>query len=111
MIAKDTSNSRPSRDPIPAGMHIARAYGLFDLGTHYDEKFDKSRREVVIVWEIAAERIEVDRDGKKTNLPRAISKRYTLSLHEKARLRADLESWRGRPFTSEELAGFEMKTI
>jgi hypothetical protein len=111
MIAKDTSNSRPSRDPIPAGMHIARAYGLFDLGTHYDEKFDKSRREVVIVWEIAAERIEVDRDGKKTNLPRAISKRYTLSLHEKARLRADLESWRGRPFTGEELAGFEMKTI
>jgi hypothetical protein len=111
MIGKDTSNSRPNRDPISAGMHIARAYGLFDLGTHYDEKFAKERREIVVVWEIPGERIDVERNGKKTNLPRAISKRYTLSLHEKARLRADLESWRGRPFTAEELTGFVVKTI
>src|SRR5208337_1405024 len=38
-------------------------------------------------------------------------KRYTLSLHEKAALRKDLESWRGRTFTEEELKGFDVENV
>jgi hypothetical protein len=34
-----------------------------------------------------------------------------LSLSEKANLRRDLESWRGRKFTAAELAGFDLKAI
>ena len=37
--------------------------------------------------------------------------RYTLSLHENAALRRDLQSWRGRAFTETELAGFDLKTV
>jgi hypothetical protein len=46
-------------------------------------------------------------DGK----PMSISKNYTLSLDEKATLRKDLQSWRGRDFSPEELRGFELKNI
>lgn len=43
--------------------------------------------------------------------PMSISKNYTLSLSENAVLRADLEAWRGREFTREELQGFELKNV
>jgi hypothetical protein len=36
---------------------------------------------------------------------------YTASLHEKAKLRKDLESWRGRAFTPEELKGFDLEKL
>jgi hypothetical protein len=41
----------------------------------------------------------------------SISKNYTVSLAEKATLRKDLVSWRGKEFTSEELRGFDLKNI
>lgn len=40
-----------------------------------------------------------------------ISKEYTMSLNEKANLRAVLESWRGKKFTQEELEGFDPTTL
>jgi len=40
-----------------------------------------------------------------------IGKTYTVSLHENANLRGDLESWRGRPFTREELDGFDISKL
>jgi hypothetical protein len=40
-----------------------------------------------------------------------ISKNFTLSLAEKATLRKDLQTWRGREFTAEELRGFELKNV
>jgi len=98
-------------DPVTQGLHQAVCYALYDLGTQFQEKFGKSVHKVLIGWEIPGERIEVDRDGTKLNLPRAISKQYTLSLHEKANLRKDLESWRGRAFTEEEVEGFDLKKL
>jgi hypothetical protein len=62
---------------------------------------------VVVAFEIPGERIEI----KGKDLPRGISKRYTLSLNEKASLRKDLQSWRGRPFTPAELAGFDVSKL
>jgi hypothetical protein len=46
-------------------------------------------------------------DGK----PFSIHKTYTVSLHEKSKLRADLQAWRGKMFTPEELAGFDLGKI
>ena len=40
-----------------------------------------------------------------------ISKTYTASMHEKAALSKDLESWRGRAFTDEERDGFDLKKV
>lgn len=89
------------------GVKLAACIGLYDLGTQYQEKWDKEIRKVLIIWEIPEERIEINEEDK----PRAISKRYTLSLHQKAQLRKDLEAWRGRAFTDEELQGFDLKNI
>ena len=40
-----------------------------------------------------------------------VRKWYTLSLNEKATLYADLVAWRGRAFTEEELAGFDLEKL
>lgn len=40
-----------------------------------------------------------------------VSNRYTLSLHEKSRLRPMLEAWRGKKFTEEELQGFDIEKL
>jgi len=93
--------------PIPEDLHLAICYGIWDIGTQFSERWEKSVHKVVIVWEIPGCRGVFD--GK--DLPRAISKRYRLSLHKKADLRKDLESWRGKKFTEEELKGFDLKKL
>jgi hypothetical protein len=94
--------------PPPAGMHIARCYRLIDLGTQpksYQGKPTGEARKVMASWELLGdERMD---DGK----PFTISKSWFLSLHEKAALRKDLESWRGRPFTIEEEASFDVSKL
>jgi len=97
--------------PIEAGVHLAVCYGIYDLGTHHDDIYGKDKHQIVILWEVPDTRIEVEREGKRVNLPRAISSKYTLSLGEKARLRKDLESWRGRPFNVDELEGFDLRNV
>lgn len=98
-------NEGSERIIIPAGTHVARCYGVIDLGTQYSEKFGNSSRKVQIQWELPAELMD---DGR----PLAISKRYTLSLNEKANLRKDLESWLGRSITeTEEKEGFALGAL
>jgi hypothetical protein len=109
LIAKDPGGN--GYDPVEEGVFQAICYGIYDLGTQYSEKWNKSAHRVLITWEIPEQRIEVEKDGKKLSLPRAISKEYTLSLHAKAGLKKDLESWRGRTFTKEELSGFDLANI
>lgn len=97
-------------DPIPAGSHHAICYGVVDLGTQDGGNFGPSHK-VLILWELPEERIDLEREGKRQNLPRAISQKYTLSMHKKANLRAILESWRARPFTDEEAAEFDITKL
>lgn len=94
--------------PPPAGMHVARCYRLIDLGTQpksYQGKPTGEARKIMASWELLGE----DRmnDGK----PFTISKSWFLSMHEKAALRKDLESWRGRPFTPEEEHSFDVSKL
>lgn len=98
-------------DPISQGLHHAICYAVYDLGTQYQERFGKYVRKILIGWEIPGERITIERDGEQKDLPRAISKTYTNSLHEKAQLRKDLESWRGRAFSERELEGFDILAL
>ena len=94
-------------EPLAEGVHVAVCYGLYDLGTHYSQKWEKSSRQVLVCWEIPAERCEIGGE----DLPRAISKKVTLSLHPKSGLYKLLVAWRGKPFTAEELAGFDLKAV
>ena len=105
LTAKETKGG--DYKPIPEGVHRAVCVWLYDLGTHYNEKFKKSERKVLVGWELPDEIIDTE-DGPR---PLMISKRYTLSLHEKAALRHDLQAWRGRAFTKEELDGFDLHNI
>lgn len=98
-------------EPVSAGVHVGVCYAVFDLGTHYNERWKKAAHKVLVCWEIPDERIELEREGKLMNLPRAISQRYTASLHPKASLRKDLEAWRGKEFTEDELKGFDLRNI
>lgn len=91
---------------VSAGTHMARCVRLIDLGTHDEEYMGKinTKRDVMITWEVSDEFMD---DGR----PLTISAFYTLSLSKKANLRAMLIGWRGRDFTAEELAGFDMSNI
>lgn len=107
-----TAKNKGAFELVPEDLHFAICYGIWDLGKQYNEKWDKSQHKVVIVWEIPGVRIELDRDGKKVNLPRAISRQFTLSLGAKSDLRKVLEGWRGKKFTDEELEnGFDLKKL
>ena len=99
--------------PVPPGMHLARCYRVVDLGTQQSEYLGtiKHLPKVMLQFEVHGE----DEAGKPIvtakNEPMTISKNFTLSLAEKATLRKDLQTWRGREFTPEELRGFELKNV
>lgn len=101
--------------PMPTGNHVAICNQVVDLGmqrTVSQMYGEKVKHQVWVRWETPDETIEwTDRDGNEQSGPRVIGKTYTVSLHENANLRGDLESWRGKPFTSEELAGFDITKL
>lgn len=94
--------------PPPAGTHLAICYRFIDLGTQAGEYQGKptSLRKVMLSWELPNELMD-------DNRPFTISKRYTWSMHEKANLRHDLESWRGRSFEESDFGegGFNVKKL
>ncbi len=108
LIASAKSGA-PRQNP-PAGTHVARAYQIIDLGTHDKEWQGKKRKshEIRVSWELPDELADF---GKGKPEPFAVHKTYTLSLSEKANLRHDLESWRGKPFTEQELESFDVCTV
>ena len=112
LIAKETGGGGEFT-PVPQGMHLARCYRVVDLGTQETTYLGtvKHLPKVMLQFEVHGE----DDEGKSIvtakNEPMSISKNFTLSLAEKATLRKDLQTWRGREFTAEELRGFELKNV
>ena len=97
-----------SYTPAPEGTHQAVCVDVIDRGNlksaFLDDKGnEKWQHKIDIVWQIG----ETRDDGTRFLL----NKRYTLSLNEKAALRRDLESWRGKAFTEQELTGFDVETV
>src|SRR5215471_5842557 len=92
---------RPQRshNPAPAGTHHGVCCDVQNLGLVQGAW--GPRNKVRLVWQIA----QIDEaTGKRFELARL----YTLSLHERSALRQDLERWRGRKFTDQELdLGFD----
>jgi hypothetical protein len=108
-----SQKSESSFPPIEPGSYHAICYGVIDIGTretvYGNDK--KNSHQVVLQFEIPSERIQVERDGKKVDLPKGASKTYLLSLSEKSKLYEHLAQWRGIPFTKEQLAGFDLFSI
>lgn len=91
----------------PAGAQVARCYRVIDLGTQTTEwqGQQKKAHKVMLSWELLGD------DRMADGRPFSISKRYTVSTHEKSNMRKDFESWRGRPFTPAEEATFEISNV
>lgn len=105
MIAKD--NGGISIPPLANGVYIAICSGLIDLGIQVSEQFGTKSRKMIVQWTILGETVDVNGE----QLPRIMHKQYGFSLGSKSNLRKDLEAWRGRAFTEEELNGFDLKNI
>jgi len=90
----------------PVGSHVAVCVRIIDLGTQHGEYQGQPtcRSQVFVSWELPNERMA---DGQ----PFIVSAFLTNSLNEKATMRGWLESWRGKPFTNEELDGFDLSAI
>jgi hypothetical protein len=97
----------------PSGMHLARCYRVVDLGTQKSEYMGQVKylHKIMLAWELHVRDDSgaslMMRDGR----PFSIFKNYTLSWSEKANLRLDLQSWRGKPFSQEEMRRFDLKNI
>jgi len=100
---------------VPAGNHLAVCSMVVGLGKQLVQSQvygDKVKPQIYVAWELPHEKVEwTDKDGNERSGPMRIGKTYTLSLHENAQLRADLESWRGRAFTEEERRGFDINKL
>lgn len=105
MIASD--NGGQTIPKLEGGVYTATSSAIVDLGLQTSEKFQKTQRKFMMIWNIKDEEVEVN--GEK--LPRTITKEYSFSLNEKSTLRKDLQAWRGKMFTEEELQGFNLLNI
>ncbi len=88
-------------EPAPIGMHHAVCVDVVNLGL-CDTKFGK-KKQLKIVWQTK------DRGSKGERYQ--IRRTYTQSLNEKSNLRHDLETWRGRPFSRQELSEFDVEKL
>lgn len=105
MIASD--NGGQTIEKLENGVYTAVSSAIIDLGLQKNEQFGKTQRKFMMIWNILDEDVEIN--GEK--LPRTISKEYSFSLNEKSTLRKDLQAWRGKPFSEEELQGFNILNI
>lgn len=98
-----------SGEPIPTGMQQAVCAMVCDIGTHRGEFEGKpnERRQVVVIWELLEKKTLGDYAGQ----PFQASKFYTMSIGKKSKLRADIQSWRGTPFSEVELQGFDLERL
>lgn len=101
------SSGAPHIPPIEAGSYPAICYGVIDLGEQVDKKYNNVKRKVMIMWEIP----DLTIDLGNGDVPRTISKKFTASLGERAKLREALESWRSKSFTEEESRKFDLQNI
>ncbi len=112
-----TISGEGSADNLPKlakGTYLGTCFRIVDLGTsdqEYKGVVSKKTR-VHITFEITkaldpGNNEVVMEDGR----PFAVSKTYTASLFEAATLRKDLENWRDKSFTEEELKGFDIENL
>ncbi len=96
---------------VNPGTYVARCFRMIEIGTIKEEYQgqEKIQQKVMISWELPTEKAVFD--ITKGEEPFAVSKTYTLSMHEKANLRKDLESWRGKGFTEDEAKRFDLTVL
>jgi len=96
-------------EKAPTGTQQAVCVFVFDIGLQRGEYLgvENVLPKIIVCWES----VETMTTGEYAGKPFMLSKYYTLSLHEKSNLRRDLENWRGKKFTEQELEGFDVERL
>lgn len=110
-MVKDTGGGDFKKVPQGTHMAVCNMVAVLDGQKSSWQGQEKIVDQIYIRWEVPGERIEFEIDGVKKEGPMSIGKRYTNSLSEKANLRKDLQGWRGKEFTQDELNGFDIESI
>ena len=107
------AKSESSFVPVPTGMHLARCYRIIDLGTQESTYMGsvKNLHKVMIQFEVHGEDAQGNPTLTSKGDPMTVSKNFTVTLADKSTLRKDLQTWRGKDFTADELRGFELKNV
>lgn len=85
----------------PSGMHPAVCIAIVDEGDQVNKTFNSSAKKVELGFEIQPQGEE----------PIVVYRQFTKSIGQRAALRAELESWRGKAFTDEELKSFSLSKV
>lgn len=111
ILASDTGGKDFKK--VPPGCHFAICNMVVDLGVQATtfKGQEKQQHKVYLRWEVPDERVTYTKDDKEIEGPCSIGNVYTLSLSERAKLRAVLQDWRGKLFTAEELRGFDITSV
>lgn len=104
LIISETSNSF---EVAETGIHRAVCCDIVDIGKQVNKFTGEEQDKLRIHWMIEQKMTKGPYAGK----PLGVVKYYTKSLHKKSNLRKDLDKWRGRPFTEDELKGFDMEKV
>lgn len=92
-------------DPVSPGTHIARCWRMVELGQQekfYDGQSQGYKPMLHIAFEIYDEpRVYDEAKGEE---PAILGSKFTISLHEKSKLRRTLQSWRGADYTDAEIS-------
>lgn len=98
-------------EPVPAGNHVARVFQIVHIGTNLEDSQwgPKEFNKVRITFELPNETKEFkEGEGEK---PYVISQEYTISMHEKANLRAMVEGVLGVSFHDTEAGAYDIEEL
>lgn len=101
---KIKDRAKPKVPPVEPGVYIGICVGVIDLGEQYSETFKKFSNDVMIVWELAGETVEVDGEQK----PRQLSRTFSVATSKKSKLRSFLSSWNGKQYGDDEFGEVEL---
>lgn len=105
------TTNQTQRELVPVGNHLAICYQMIEIGTVEEIVMNEKKilKKVRIGWELPNETKVFNEE--KGEQPFVMSKEYTLSMHEKSTLRADLKSWRGKDFSEYEAKAFDITKL
>lgn len=103
------SRAKPAIPPVEPGTYFAVCIGAVDLGeqeTTYNGK-TKYVNQIQLIFELPGELIEVDGEMQ----PRWLSRRFSVALSNKAKLRQFIETWYGKKFSDDSIKEFETNDL
>lgn len=96
-------------EPCPTGTHVARCVTVVDLG--FQDTPWGAKEKVYIAFEVPSVRVRWTKDDVEHEGAAIIGSQYTNSIHPDSNLGQHLISWRGKQFTEDEKAGFDLFNI